>query len=122
MAAVTYQHDKDFRQTVSIARDEVKFTSFGSDTSKYFLLTANINSCFGVAIVSRTASILSHVPPRPNWNLDDPFAGDTNVVARTTEIIGLVREHRKHFSRQNEVFLKLKKEHSKKLSAGKVSS
>jgi hypothetical protein len=105
MAAITYQQVKDLRQTVTVAMDQVRFIAFGNDTGKYFLLTADLNSCFGVAIASSTAGILGHIPPRPNSNLDDPFAGDRNVAARMREIAGLVRENRAHFSRYNEVLV-----------------
>ncbi len=65
MAAVTYQQVKSLKHKLSVGLNEVEFTPFGNETGIDFLLSAELNSRFGVAIVSRSAGILGHIP-RPN--------------------------------------------------------
>jgi hypothetical protein len=90
MAPITHDEVKGSNQTVSVTMDEVKFAVFGEETDVYYLLTEDLNSCFGVAIVSRTAGSLGHIPPRSHEeNKDDHFLGDRNVVLRMTEIANI---------------------------------
>ena len=61
------------------------------------LITDRLNGCTGVAIISPTAGILAHIPPRPDMSLSDPRAGTQNLNRILQDMINLYNANRRHF-------------------------
>src|SRR5271155_1658191 len=101
MSTGVFQQVQDLRQTESVRMDEVRLLVFGHQ-GKFVLLTEDLNGCSGVVIFSQAAAILAHIPPRPNADLQDPYAGEKNVQRRMGEVVALFRTYRTYFTTAND--------------------
>jgi hypothetical protein len=104
MATGVFQQVQDLRQTESVGMDEVRLLVFGHQ-GKFVLLTEDLNGCSGVVILSQAAAILAHIPPRPNEDLQDPYAGEKNVERRMGEVVALFRTYRTYFTTANDMLV-----------------
>ncbi|KAL1958879.1 hypothetical protein VTO42DRAFT_3716 [Malbranchea cinnamomea] len=83
-------------QAIEIHMDEVRFVNF-AQTSIRCVGTARLNGCTAVALASPLGAILAHIPPHPNRDCNDPYAGDRHVEGKMKEFISLYCQHQDFF-------------------------
>ena len=79
-----------------VAMNEVRLLLFQS-TGKCCIGTSGLNGCTAVIIVSPSAAILAHIPPRPNMDMTNDEAGNQNVQARMSEVATLFHQYKSYF-------------------------
>lgn len=82
-------------ETVVVPMDGVSILHYGS--RKPYIGTRNLNGCTCVVIMSRSAIILPHIPPRPDMSSRDLYAGDRHFTAKVREIQNLFYANRNAF-------------------------
>lgn len=64
---------------------------------KIFLGTEDLNGCTAVVIVSKDATILGHISPRPSGQNTSQATGDAHVRAKMQELSALLSQHLSEF-------------------------
>ncbi|KAK5445310.1 hypothetical protein LTS15_010091 [Exophiala xenobiotica] len=98
----TFTAVRHLAQTSYFGMNEVACLVFGA---RRFHVTSGLNGCFGLFLVSASATVSAHIPPRPDLSDDDPQAGDKNMLAKLQEFARLYQTNEKHFSSYNKEFI-----------------
>ncbi|KIW82918.1 hypothetical protein Z517_02161 [Fonsecaea pedrosoi CBS 271.37] len=91
----TFISIRDAPEASHFGMNEVACLVFGAQR---FHVTSGLNACFGVFLVSLTATVSAHIPPRPDLQDPDPQAGDKNLLAKMHEFASLYKANEKHFT------------------------
>ena len=84
------------RHAIEVHMDEVMFVDFARGSIRC-VGTAQLNGCTAVAIASPYGAILAHIPPHPNRDRNNPYAGDNHVEEKMKEFVSLYRQFQSYF-------------------------
>ena len=83
-------------RAIEVHMDEVIFVDFARGSVRC-VGTAQLNGLTAVAIASPYGAILAHIPPHPDRDRNNPYAGDNHVEEKMREFISLYRQFQSYF-------------------------
>lgn len=91
-----FEQAMNSNDVIEVHMDEVRFVDFAQG-SIHGVGTAQLNGCTAVAIASPFGAILAHIPPHPNSDRNNLYAGDRHVEEKIKEFISLYRRFQSYF-------------------------